>query len=626
MDSLNSFISSTFAGNIAIADMQPRTSIYHKLILYVFFLGIFVIVAVSLFSFIAARNAILQRTYEQLTSLRVAKKEQVEQFFADRIKEVELFSSQADHHLISFDTKHLIGSLTLNLPIGSMEPNFKKYFKTGGYYKNIYIVNGRNVECYIFDSLTGEPKSVKGTNYQALEQIRTEVETEKKVVVQDYFFSSADSSVHLFIASPLVSEQQSSFGFIVFEIRPSAINNMMRSNQVINGMGKSGEVYLVGPDSLMRSESRFFEKSILRTPVYTETVRKAYETSEGTHLKKDYRGIPTLSSFSHLSITGLNWVIIAEMDKKEAMKPVYKLANEIVFLSIFITLILFIVSYIISRTITSPIIELKDATIRVQKGDLDPVLHIKSNDELGELTENFNLMISQLKANQLELRIKESKMYTSFLDGQEDERQRLSRELHDGLGQMIVATKLKAETMVNKGSGIDSDNIYRLRLMFDSLVDEVRGISNNLMPLVLQEFGLELALKQLCKEIEKHSNINVVFDSQVSNPQFDKRITTYVFRIAQEALNNAVKHADANEIYMALIGNEKAISLTVQDDGIGINTENNPNPNGRGLNSMRERVRLLNGIMDISKGANNGTIVSVKIPLHSFADFADSAI
>ncbi|MEI8047890.1 MAG: HAMP domain-containing protein [Bacteroidota bacterium] len=603
--------------------MQPRTSIYHKLILYVFFLGIFVIIAVSLFSFIAARNAILQRTYEQLTSLRVAKKEQVEQFFADRIKEVELFSSQANPDFFRLNTKHLEGFFTLNLTESGKDANFKKYFKSGGYYKKVYFLNDNHFQCYDFDSLTSEPKLVKITDYQVLGQIRTKVEKAKKVIVQDFFFSLADSSVHMFIASPVASEQQSFSGFIVFEIRPSAINNIMRSNQVINGLGKSGEVYLVGPDSLMRSESRFFEKSILRTPVNTESVRKAYKISEGTHLKKDYRGIPTLSSYSRLSITGLDWVIIAEMDKKEAMKPVYKLANEIVFLSIFITLILFIISYIISRTITRPIIDLKDATIRVQKGDLDPVLHIKSNDELGELTENFNLMISQLKANQSELRIKESKMYTSFLDGQEDERQRLSRELHDGLGQMIVATKLKVETMVNKGSGIDSDNIYRLRLMFDNLVDEVRGISNNLMPLVLQEFGLELALKQLCKEIEKHSNIKVVFDSQVSNPQIDKRITTYVFRIAQEALNNAVKHANASEIYIALIGNEKVINLMVQDDGIGINPENNTNQNGRGLNSMRERVKLLNGIMDISKGENNGTIVSVKIPLYNSADATD---
>jgi len=401
----------------------------------------------------------------------------------------------------------------------------------------------------------------------------------------------------------------------LFELKPSAISNIMKNEEVVKSLGRSGEVYLVGPDSMMRSESRFFKNSIQRLPVKTETVRKAFMSGEGSHLNKDYRGIMTLSSYNRLNIPGLDWIIVAEMDKREAMRPVYKLANEIVFLSIFITLILFVFAYVISRTITKPIIELKNATIRVRNGDLESMLHIKSNDELGELTENFNRMTTQLKTQQEELRDREVRIFSSFIDGQEDERQRLSRELHDGLGQMIIATKLKTESLVNSGNGINNDNIVRLRRMYDSLVDEVRSISNNLMPAALQEFGLEIALKQICSEISNHSRIKVIFDSQISEHEMDKRVSVYVFRIAQEALNNAVKHSQASEIIMTLIGNERMISLNVQDDGIGINQEESFNQNGRGIHSMSERVRLLNGLIDISKGANKGTIVSVKIPL-----------
>jgi len=448
-----------------------------------------------------------------------------------------------------------------------------------------------------------------------LEQIILRVKQEKKVIIQDYKFSYNDSTTNLFIATPIFIADHSASSFALFKIKPSAINSIMKNEEVVKSLGRSGEVYLVGPDSLMRSESRFFKKSILHLPVNTETVRKAFKSGEGTHLNKDYRGIMTLSSYNQLKIPGLDWIIIAEMDKREAMRPVYKLANEIVFLSIFITMILFVVAYIISRTITRPIIELKNATIRVRNGNLDSVLHIKSNDELGELTENFNLMTSQLKKQQEELKDREVRVFSSFIDGQEDERQRLSRELHDGLGQMIIATKLKAESLVNSGNAINNDNIARLRLMYDSLVDEVRSISNNLMPAALQEFGLEIALKQICSEISNHSRIKVIFDSRISDNKLDKRIAVYVFRIAQEALNNAVKHSGASEIIMTLIGNEKMLSLNVQDDGIGIRLEEPNSKNGRGINSMSERVRLLNGLIDISKGVNHGTIVSVKIPL-----------
>jgi methyl-accepting chemotaxis protein len=190
----------------------------------------------------------------------------------------------------------------------------------------------------------------------------------------------------------------------------------MFSSEGENGLGKSGEIYLVGPDSLMRSESRFYKKSILHVPVKTESVRNAFNLHEGTQLNRDYRGTITLSSYSMLGIQDLRWVIIAEIDRREAMRPVYKLANEIVFLSIFIALILFVFAYIISRTITGPIIELKDATIRIGKGDFDTELNIKSNDELGELTENFNLMSSQLKMQQAELKEREIRMFTSLMD------------------------------------------------------------------------------------------------------------------------------------------------------------------------------------------------------------------
>lgn len=595
--------------------MQTRTSIYHKLILYIFLLGMFVIVVVSMFSFIAARNAILQRTFEQLTSLRVAKKEQMEKFFIDRMKEVELFSHQENTAQIRIKTQRLEGFISFNTRGEGMNTNFEKFFKSGDYFSDLYIIKDGNIECLHFDSTSSSGRELDPAMKIILEPVIAKVLKEKRLIIEDYAYLDSDSSAHLFIASPIYTSSKSLSELVVFEIKPSAINRIMFSNEGENGLGKSGEIYLIGPDSLMRSESRFYKKSILHLPVKTESVRNAFSLKEGTHLNRDYRGILTLSSYSLLGIQDLKWAIVAEIDKREAMRPVYKLANEIVFLSIFIALILFIIAYIISRTIAGPIIELKDATIRVGKGDFDTELNIKSNDELGELTGNFNLMTSQLKMQQAELKEREIRMFSSFIDGQEDERQRLSRELHDGLGQMIIATKLKTETIMNTGEAINSESITRLRMMFDSLVDEVRSISNNLMPPVLQEFGLEIALDQVCKEISNHSSIKVIFDSQIAIRELDKRIATYLFRIAQEALNNSVKHSGATEVIVTVIGNEKVINLLVQDNGIGISLEEPCNTNGRGLNSMCERVKLLNGMIDISKGENHGTIVSVKIPL-----------
>ena len=128
--------------------MQSQTSIYHKLILYIFLLGIFVIVAVSLFSFVASRNAILQRTFDQLTSVRVDRKVQVEQFFNDRIKEIDLFSHLKQS--VPFDSHNIAakGMTRQNLNFASLNADFIRYFKTGNYYSALYPVSYTHLDVY----------------------------------------------------------------------------------------------------------------------------------------------------------------------------------------------------------------------------------------------------------------------------------------------------------------------------------------------------------------------------------------------------------------------------------------------------------------------------------------------
>ncbi len=593
--------------------MQTRTSISHKLILYIFLLGIFVIVSVSLYSFITTRNALLERTFNQLISLREAKKEQVEQFINFRLQEIKLFANTI--RATEFVAK---GSTELEF-----NPTLSNHFTeilSSNHYQNVTFASAASNKLFTMNAKDFSLSKTDSSMAELIKPIVADCRNNRQGRIYDYKVLQTDSTVHLFIAFPAFNRENKVAAVFIFELSTEALNQILLHRDASKGMGKSGEVYLVGPDSLFRSESRFIKNAVLKTQVHTQTLRSAFINHEGSGITKDYRGVSTLSSYSRLNIEGLNWVILAEIDKKEAMRPVYKLANEIVFLSIFITLILFIASYVISQRIANPIIELKNATIKIGEGDFDQTLPINSNDEIGELTRNFNQMAGQLKQQQIELKERETRMFTSFIDGQEDERQRLSRELHDGLGQLIVATKLKTESIINQKNSINSENMLRLRSMFDNLVDEVRSISNNLMPAVLKEFGIEIALNQICKDIAAHSNINVIFDSQITTENLDKRIATYVFRIAQEALNNAVKHANATEIIVSLIDNPRILNLMVQDNGIGINLEDPCNKNGRGLNSMCERVKLLNGIMDISKGEERGTIVSVKIPLVNAID------
>ncbi len=111
-----------------------------------------------------------------------------------------------------------------------------------------------------------------------------------------------------------------------------------------DGLGLSGESYLVGADSLMRSNSRFQENSIMQTKVSTDGVKDAFNNIVGTSVITDYRGIKVLSSYSKLNVPGLDWVILAEIDYAEATKSIYFIRNNIMLLTIFVAVILFIIS------------------------------------------------------------------------------------------------------------------------------------------------------------------------------------------------------------------------------------------------------------------------------------------
>jgi len=171
-----------------------------------------------------------------------------------------------------------------------------------------------------------------------------------------------------------------------------------------NGLGKTGETYLVGNNYLMRSNSRFKENAIYATKVTSQSVLNAFNGKTGYDIVKDYRDISCLSSYSKVNIEGLHWVILAEIDEKEAMIPVYSIRNNILLLSIIIAASVFIFAFLISRKITHPLKKLQKASEQIGTGNYNVTVEVSSRDEIGFLTETFNRMTLRLKkqSNQIE--------------------------------------------------------------------------------------------------------------------------------------------------------------------------------------------------------------------------------
>ncbi|GAB3881570.1 ATP-binding protein [Spirosoma agri] len=210
----------------------------------------------------------------------------------------------------------------------------------------------------------------------------------------------------------------------------------------------------------------------------------------------------------------------------------------------------------------------------------------------------------------------------ALIEGQEEERRRFARELHDGIGQMLTGLKLHAETMKSIKF---ADEKQRLRfeelcqLIYD-IIQTTRQISHNLMPSVLGDFGLGATLQLLADQTMRSSGINVIFDGNREAKRLNPSTEIGLYRIAQEALNNAIKYADAQTIRISLQQNTRKLDLAVIDDGRGftvkaVRTESGQLSVINGLETMRTRTRLLNGTLTITSKPKKGTKVVVNMAL-----------
>jgi signal transduction histidine kinase len=210
---------------------------------------------------------------------------------------------------------------------------------------------------------------------------------------------------------------------------------------------------------------------------------------------------------------------------------------------------------------------------------------------------------------------------TSLIKGQESERKRIARDIHDGVGQMLTALKLNIESITPESIPYKEKGLLEeARKLVGKTIAEIRAITFNLMPTVLSDFGIISALKQLAEQASKTSGANVVFICPNSFNRLDKNIEIGAYRIFQEAINNAVKYAQAKEIAIELLLNDNFIYLNITDNGKGFNMKKPDQDSdhikiNNGIYNMQERTNLLDGEFKITSTLGKGTKIWAKIPV-----------
>ena len=208
------------------------------------------------------------------------------------------------------------------------------------------------------------------------------------------------------------------------------------------------------------------------------------------------------------------------------------------------------------------------------------------------------------------------------VQAQEEERRRISREIHDGLGQLLTAIKLNLEiledSLPSKEEGVK--RIGDVKQLLDSVLKEAREISYNLMPSVLDDFGLGPGLQSLCEQFSKSTGLKVSFHEHGFNERLSPDVEIGLYRIVQEALNNVAKHGEAKEVDVQLVRHANRLRMTIEDDGkgmeTGIMTRKPSGSGGTGLVSMRERATSFGGLFMIDSTPGKGTMINVEIPMN----------
>ena len=221
--------------------------------------------------------------------------------------------------------------------------------------------------------------------------------------------------------------------------------------------------------------------------------------------------------------------------------------------------------------------------------------------------------ISARKKMETELAEERNKRIRAVIDGQDSERQRLSRELHDGLGQQLVAGKLILESSLYSEEAQLKAKISEAQHIFDQIIGDIRRISHNLSPSILQEFGLKAAMENLCHNIVNTTGILVTLMIDLPDENPDEMTSTYLFRIAQEGLNNVQRHSGATTVKVILKADQLGILLEIEDNGCGFQVKDVLKRGGNGLYNIRERVNILKGNLSIQSSRGKGTKILVRV-------------
>jgi signal transduction histidine kinase len=196
----------------------------------------------------------------------------------------------------------------------------------------------------------------------------------------------------------------------------------------------------------------------------------------------------------------------------------------------------------------------------------------------------------------------------------EEQNRHIAREIHDCAGQLLAAVHIELDGFARETPSCSLSRLNKIKGLLDQVEKQLRGLSHELRPAILEDLGLSAALEFLSSRVEKRTGLRIALQS-LNEERLPGRIEVALYRIIQEALNNIAKHSQATRAKIRLQKSAKAVMCSVSDNGIGFDPRSMGDSSGLGLLGIQERLQALQGHFRIESGVGKGTRLKIKVPL-----------
>jgi len=258
------------------------------------------------------------------------------------------------------------------------------------------------------------------------------------------------------------------------------------------------------------------------------------------------------------------------------------------------------------------------------------VIPFNSNEERSELLiiasditskKATQIEIDRLTKQRFEEKMNHQKIISSkIIENQEKEQNRIAKDVHDGIGQMLTGLKYNLESIDIKDTIKTAKKVEHLKELTTNIIKGVRTATFNLTPPELSDYGIVPALNKLTLELERLTAKEIIFFNKTNfNQRLDSLSEINIYRIVQEAINNAIKYAESNHILVSLSHSNEILSIVIDDDGKGFDASKvkkvKNGDGGMGMTFMRERIKYINGRLFLNSEIGNGTRITLNIPI-----------